>query len=485
MDKIDFLEIFNSYKNEPFIISKNILTFQETLQQINNSIIYLQENNFKPGEKVTIIADQEIQFILLFWALILFGIVVVPISNKLPKNQILNMLSSINCSKLFLNEKSIGAFSEPKIDIFQINEFVKKNMNNHYPEDLKPISVERDCTIIFTSGSSGIPKAVLHTVGNHYFSALGSNKNIPFGNNKKWLLSLPVYHVSGLSILFRTMFSGGAVVIPDPDINLTENINRFQITHLSLVPTQLKQLLLNNESIDLLKKLDAILIGGSNIPLDIIKKSCKHKLPIYTTYGSTEMASQVTTTKPNENIDKLFTSGKLLDHRQIKIANDCEILLKGKTLFKGYIEGNKTIQPIDEDGWFYSGDLGKNDEAGYLNIIGRKDNMFISGGENIYPEEIENHLMNISEIEQAIVFDIPDKKFGARPVAIIKANQFDLIDQKYLEKYLTEFLPKFKIPDAFYKWPQEYDSIKPNVKKFKKYLSEKSLKLLFKKKTKN
>jgi o-succinylbenzoate---CoA ligase len=250
-------------------------------------------------------------------------------------------------------------------------------------------------------------------------------------------------------------------------LELIENIEKYKITHVSLVATQLIRLLENKASINILKNLKSILIGGSHIPSNLIKNSIKYNLPIYTTYGSTEMASQITTTKSNVKSEKLYTAGKLLNYRSIKISEDGEILVKGETLFKGYIENNIIHNPLDSEGWFHTGDLGKIDNEGYLTVIGRKDNMFISGGENIYPEEIEKVLTTINEIENALVIDIPNNEFGARPIAFIKFHSNKNPDKKNIKIRLRKHLPKYKIPDAFYIWPKDISYLKPNRSDFK------------------
>jgi O-succinylbenzoic acid--CoA ligase len=147
-------------------------------------------------------------------------------------------------------------------------------------------------------------------------------------------------------------------------------------------------------------------------------------------------------------------SGKLLNHRELKISGDGEILVKGKTLFLGYLDGGKNIMTVDADGWFNSGDLGDMDTDGYLKIHGRRDNMFISGGENIYPEEIESELLLINGLKQALVVAIPDPEFGQRPVAFVMRDSKNRLDDQEIMQRLRKSLPKFKIPRTFLDWPE-------------------------------
>jgi O-succinylbenzoic acid--CoA ligase len=318
----------------------------------------------------------------------------------------------------------------------------------------RPFSLDQEATILFTSGTTQLPKAVLHTMGNHYYSALGANENIPFTPGDRWLLSLPIYHIGGLAILVRATLGGGAVVMADLKQTTAKTFKHLKISHLSVVPTQLYRMLQNEEIRQSLAKLKAILIGGSDIPRDLIRKASHYGLPIHTTYGSTEMSSQVTTTKPKEPPEKLLTAGPVLNYRKLKIAHDGEILVKGKTLFKGYITAEGKIEkPVDAAGWFATGDIGSLDAAGYLTVRGRKDNMFISGGENIYPEEIETQLRNMPGIINAIVVPVNHPEFGSRPAAFLQVAG-ENVDETEIRQLLEKNVPRFKIPDHFFPWPQ-------------------------------
>ena len=301
--------------------------------------------------------------------------------------------------------------------------------------------------IIFTSGTTGQPKAAVHTLGNHYFSARGANEHIPFSANDRWLLSLPLYHVGGLGILFRVFLRGGTLVIAQPQENLQKVLTRYRITHVSLVSTQLYRLLQNNFSGQYLK---AILLGGSAIPERLLKQAVQKKLPVYTTYGLTEMSSQVATSQKLSYKDS-WPWPRILNYRQVKIARDGEILVKGKTLFKGYLKVNK-IQKIRR--WFKTGDLGYLNQNKELTVTGRKDKMFISGGENIQPAEIEYYLRKREDVKEVAVIAKADAEFGFRPVAFVTMKKGKKFNPAQLKSCLQKYLPKFKIPDLFRAEPQ-------------------------------
>lgn len=289
---------------------------------------------------------------------------------------------------------------------------------------LKVWQPDHIATHLYTSGSSGTPKIACHTFQNHILSAQGSYRKIPLTETSLWALSIPLYHVGGLAILFRCYLSGARILISK---------NWTRATHLSLVPTQLFRLLQGNIS---LPNLQFLLLGGAPLP------NLQTPWPVLPTYGMTEMSSQI------------VTNHTLHPHAEMKIAPDNEIFVRGGVLFQGYLNSGLPLT----DGWFATGDLGSwhNDR---FQILGRKDNLFISGGENIQPEEIEESLRIHCHIFDAIVVPLPDPEFGARPAVFLPDPSL----LPYLQTQLLSVLPKFKIPIQAFPLPPNL-GLKPSRK---------------------
>jgi o-succinylbenzoate---CoA ligase len=241
----------------------------------------------------------------------------------------------------------------------------------------------------------------------------------------------------------------GLVIVSDDDLIAAST--RGKATHVSLVSTQLQRLLADANNHALLRSFKCILLGGSAMPQPLIEQSLKLGLNIYLSYGLTEMSSQVATGKVSR-IDQ--ACAKVLPYRQVNISPEGEIMVRGEVLFKGYETGMRLSLPIREKGyWFPTGDMGQLDKEGCLTVTGRRDSMFISGGENIHPEEIEKALLSIKGIEGAIVVPKEDKEFGHRPIAFIKFAGVPLADD-YIVRCLQDDLPHFKVPIAFFPWPR-------------------------------
>jgi O-succinylbenzoic acid--CoA ligase len=312
--------------------------------------------------------------------------------------------------------------------------------------DAPPIPLDRPFTVVHTSGSTGTPKAVLHTVGNHVWSARGVIEALGVTRESRWLLDLPLYHVGGLGVVVRCALAGATIAVPPQGVGLAESVRRLRPTHASLVATQLRRLL--DAGADL-SSLDAVLLGGSAIPADLLDEAVARGVPVVTSYGMTEMTSTVTAAPPGAGRAELATSGRVLPHRRLRIASSGEIEVGGPTLHAGLL-GPDGLRPAGE--WHATGDVGHLDAEGRLVVTGRVDLQFVSGGENVRPEAIEAALLALGGVGEAVVVPVPDAEFGARPVAFVRLDGGAEADGDALADALRVSLPGFMVPVAFHTW---------------------------------
>ncbi len=446
----------------------------------------LASHGARPGDRIALIAANSPQMAQALLACLQSGFTAVPLSPRFPPATLAGLLHLTNARVILHDDTTVNLCSEAASERGDL----LINLNNvdlsDLPTNAHPIAhqLPRDgaqaATVLCTSGSTGLPKAMLHTVGQHYFSAAGSAENIPFGMGDCWLAALPMYHVGGYSITFRALVGGAAIAFPEYrafDVQgLKRTLERFPITHCSFVATQLFHALGDAALVRQLGRLKAILLGGSAIPQTLIQSALERGLPIYTSYGCTEMASQITTTSRSTRTD-LETSGKLLNYRELMLAEDGEILVRGRTLAEGRLTETGITPITDEYGWFRTNDLGEFDAERRLKVIGRKDAMFISGGENIHPEAIEHQLCEYPSVVQAIVVPTADNEFGARPVAFIQFADTTECPEDRIEalRGLVEAkLPRFAVPRLFFAMPQEMlvGGLKPKRSDLKRLAEE-------------
>lgn len=414
--------------------------------------------------RVALYLPRSATYLVTVWALMRAGLTACPINTRLPVGEIGAYLQRIGACALVATGETLEAVSGRNastaseavcaIDMQAVEACIEDTGANRPGRADGAISIRADhpATIIATSGSTGTPKAALHTYGNHYYSADGSNQNIGVEPGDRWMQSLPLYHVGGLAIAFRCWLGGGAVVIPPPDQPLGRAIEACDITHVSMVATQMRRLL--HEPAGDVRSLKAVLLGGSAIPEGYLERAHAQGLPIHTSYGLTEMSSQVATTPPGASLRQLRSAGRVLPHRTVDISEDGELRVRGRTLFNGYLDEDAAPKvPTDADGWFHTGDRGYFDEEDSLHIVGRMDRMFISGGENIQPEEIEQALERFGDIEQAAVVPVPNDEYGHRPVAFVRLREGGEMPGD-LGARLRRVLAGYKVPNAFHAWPE-------------------------------
>ncbi len=315
--------------------SDESLSYETLAHKIEAKAKELQKQGVFAGSRVAFIAESNLRTILTLLALFLLKASPCLLSFRLPKESLPSLLEKARIS-FFIDSKN---------------------------SSLQKISIQKplpEAILLFTSGSSGHPKlACLHF--SHFMeSALGSTLALDLLTPGKWLLSTPLFHVSGLSILFRCLTTKSTILLAHPS----------SATHLSFVPTQLLRLLESNQEFPSLR---CLLLGGAPISETLLQKALSKNLPIKATYGLTETASLVTL---SSSLSSLHL-GKALPGRELMINETGEILVRGKTLFSGYDLGSDPTLPLTQDGWFATKDLGSFTKEGNLLYKGRKANLFI------------------------------------------------------------------------------------------------------------
>ncbi|HEY5718584.1 MAG TPA: 2-succinylbenzoate--CoA ligase [Motiliproteus sp.] len=327
------------------------------------------------------------------------------------------------------------------------------------PQSLPRIAVDPNLPLsgVFTSGSSGTPKLALHSYANHYHSASGSRALIALGPGDRWALTLPLYHIGGLAILFRCLQAGACMQLPAAQQGLDELLRSEPApTHLSAVTTQLLRLQCDDFPLADCE-LRTLLLGGSAFPPPLLAWLAEAPLQVLISYGLTEMSSQVMS-GPANTTGRL---GQLLPGRELCIGAQHELLVRGPTLFLGYLPAPEASadqtegelqRPLDSDGWFHTRDCGQLDAEGGLYVFGRLDNQFISGGENIQPEEIEGVLLKYPGVAEAYVVPMEDAEYGQRPLAFLRWEGEPA--NAALSQWLRSQLPAFKSPQQLWELPE-------------------------------
>ena len=303
---------------------------------------------------------------------------------------------------------------------------------------------DRDIAVIMnTSATTGQFKSVPLRWGQIRAHVQASKEVLGKTEQDNWLMVLPLFHVSGLSILLRSLYNGTAVtILPKYDkAQVLKLIESENINMMSLVPTILTQL----EPSIIHHNLRVILLGGEFIPMALIDACEKKSLPIYKTYGMTETFSQSVTFSVLDYPHKRDSVGKPLSGMQVRIDNPDadgigEIHLTGPMVMTGYIDK----EPIDGD--FNTDDIGYIDEDGFVYILNRRKDLIISGGENIYPKELEDLVYTLSSVKECAVVPVPDPKWGQVPALFVAFYDGESMTSDEILSFMTKSLAKYKVP---------------------------------------
>lgn len=443
-------------------------TFRTLRGRVHRTVTTLRRMGLERGERVACLLPPSPRYVELLYAVLRTPAVVAPLSTRAPSSSTASLVERLDPAFLISDRNDLDADVRivapgdlPATGRSDETVSDRPADESNSPSRVPPtgsegyLDLDRIATVLFTSGSTGTPKGVVHRYGSHYFSARGANARVPLTPGDRWLLSLPLYHVGGLAILFRCVLAGATAVLPPNGSPIDEVTRTRGVTHLSVVPTQLRRLVGEDDRAgsEAPEHVKVVLVGGGPTPRSLIERARGRGWPVRLTYGCTEMASQVTTSTSPVDPDGPRTAGRVLPYRRVRIGEGGEICTGGRVRFDGYLGRGELERPF-RSGWFGTGDRGRWTNTEELQVLGRLDNRFVSGGENIHPEEIERALESLTAIDRAVVVPVPSPEFGARPVAYVRWKGASLPLSRVRAR-LEERLARYKHPDALLRWPDE------------------------------
>ncbi|MCA9934119.1 MAG: AMP-binding protein [Ardenticatenaceae bacterium] len=448
---------------------------------VSHLTAHLHNQGVRPGQFVAALLPNSLEYVCLIHALARLGAVLVPLNTRLTPAELQWQVdhvgakwlvtneekwSIVNCQLLIVNEETMMAAEPLTID--------------HWP-----LTIDHWQSIVFTSGTSGKPKGVPLTFANHFYSAMASAYRLGVQPDDVWLSVLPLYHVGGLAVIFRSCLYGTAVSL-HPRFHLdaiNHDLDNNPITLISLVPTMLHRLLQTRTHWP--PALRLILLGGAAAPVELVKRAnalprkwsmVNSQLPIAneekltignwpltidhspplvaTTYGLTEASSQVATMLPADAARKPGSVGKPLMFTQVKIVHENgeerpsnqigEVVVTGPTVMVGYWNAECGMRNAESS--IHTGDMGYLDDDGDLWIVQRRSDLIVTGGENVYPAEVEGVLRGHTAVTEACVVGIPDAEWGQRVAAMVQVQPGQTVTQTDLIAFCRQQLAGYKVP---------------------------------------
>lgn len=527
-------------KSEYFDKSSNtfsLIESEEIKKLISITSLYLQDHHIKENEGIVILSENNFWEVILIFSLWNIGAFPIPLNIRLLNSEIESIINFINTKSVIINSELsennffFNNFNENNFSkeinhiFFSVNDLIKYiEHNNFIFNDIKKNVIsfdnkiedenylinehllEQTAVMIFTSGTTSLlekknskPKGVLLSFQNLISSAFLGNEIFHYTNQDKWLLSLPLYHIGGFSILVRALLFDSNIIIPQSlkSENLVSAIKETNPTLVSFVPTQLKRIMeieeIKKENVHTSKRLSenirAVILSGGPSEINLIKNAIKNGWKIYKGYGSSETSAFVTIL-PYEDLsnfsspekkEKINSVGKPLSYLELNlnvdikiipdnidnlidgkedeiiINNDSknqfqkgEIIISSPTLTKGYFNNPEETNKKFINEYFYTGDYGYFDEDGYLYIETRRTDLIISGGENINPFEVEEKLLQHPQIKECCVFGLKDDEWGEILSVVLVTKRNEEISYSEIKDFLSNRIASYKIPKKIF-----------------------------------
>lgn len=431
------------------------LSFTELGERIRKASGAFAEFGVDKGDRVAVWAPNSAEWIIAAFGIMAAGGVLVPVNTRFKADEAADVVARSGAKAVMIQKGFLGqdfAFAGTDLDVPTIelkSDFLSSG--TPFTRDVSPTDIS---DVIFTSGTTGRPKGAMmnHRQTLRAYEEWATLADLREGD--RYLMINPYFHTFGLKAGLVASFLRGATMLPVAVFgvdNVVELIERERITMLPGPPT-LYHSLLEVTDRDRLATLRAAVTGAADIPVELVRR-IREELPfqtLMTGYGLTE-AGNVTLSRPGDSSEDVATTAGLpCEDIEVRIADDGEVLVRGYNVMQGYLDDPAaTAEAIDPDGWLHTGDLGEFTESGRLRIVGRKKDMFIVGGFNAYPAEIEGFLLKHPAIAQVAVIGVADERMGQVGKAFVVARDepgVQAVSAEELIGWSRERMAGYKVP---------------------------------------
>ncbi len=470
----DWIRKWADYSPDKIAVKEYPGSRKLTYWQLNNignrlAALLTRDYGIRKGDRIAILAENCLEYLMLFSALQKTGAILTPVNFRLAAPEI-NFLLQDAQPKLIIHQQKYSELLKncPQFQEIPYQASLEKMGKAAYyhrdeiSEDISDPEIEENdpVFILYTSGTTGFPKGALYTHKMMFWNSINTAMRLGLTNEDRTINTLPFFHTGGWNVLLTPFLHRGAYVCllnkfaPETALELFE---KEKVTVFMAVPTMLKMLTeaSNFNSVDL-STVRFFIVGGEALPLTVIETWHKRGVPIRQGYGLTEYGPNVTSLHQTDAIRKMGSIGKPNFYIESKIVDDKdnpvspgsigEFCLKGPTCTPGYWQNQDATNAAIKEGWFYTGDYVKQDGDGFLYVVDRKKNMYISGGENVYPAEIEKFLHTHPLINEVAIIGVPDMQWGEVGKAFVVPVPGAKLTSEDVIGFCKDKLAKFKIP---------------------------------------
>jgi acyl-CoA synthetase (AMP-forming)/AMP-acid ligase II len=429
------------------------LSFTEVVERICCAAGAFADHGVEKGDRVAVWAPNSAEWMIAAFGLLTAGGVLVPVNTRFKTEEAADIIGRSGAKAVLIQEGFLGLdyTAPPGVPVIDLkSEFLSSGAS--FTQRVGGLNGSDISDVIYTSGTTGRPKGVMmnHRQNLRLYAEWCDLADLREGD--RYLMVNPFFHTFGYKAGLIASFTRGATMVPVPVFDVDRVVALIAAERITMLPgpPTLYHSLLGVDDKAGLSTLRAAVTGAADIPVELVRR-VHEELPFQTLatgYGLTE-AGTVTLSRPGDSFEDIATTaGVPCDGVEVRIGDDGEVLVRGYTVMQGYLDDPEaTAQAIDSDGWLHTGDLGTLDDAGRLRIVGRKKDMFIVGGFNAYPAEIEGFLMEHPAVAQAAVIGVPDDRMGQLGKAfIVRKGGHDTIGAEELIAWCRDRMAGFKVP---------------------------------------
>jgi len=416
------------------------------------------------GDRVACLAQNELESVVLFFAVQRLGAIFVPINFRFTASEVDHIVRDSGAKLLVVQAAYRGVVENLSVQLWDFD-----SLGSALGTDDREIEMEMQggfedpCMILYTSGTTGFPKGALLSNRMIFWNSINTGLRLNLTQNDVVLSFLPLFHTGGWNVLTTPCLHRGAKVILlrkfDADLIL-ELCARERVTVLFGVPTMMDFMQRSPRfPITDLTSVRYAIVGGEPMPVPLIDVWEKRGVPIRQGYGLTEFGPNVFSLNEEDSRRKMgsigfpnfYVEARVVDEQggELPAGHVGELILRGPVAMSGYWRNPQATAEVLRDGWVHTGDLVRRDDEGYFFVVGRKKEMFISGGENVYPAEVEKVLRQVPGVREVAVIGVPHKKWGECGRAFVTAEAGTTLSPENLHGFCLQHLAKFKIPQQF------------------------------------
>ena len=460
---------------EAVVDGEKRLTYRQLNQRTNRLSRALMDLGLTYGDRLGILAHNRLEFLEVIMAAAKLGLILVPLNWRLTAIELAFILEDSQTETLVFGSelaelarevrgrvpvKQAVLLGETNAEILPAYETLLTAQSDEEPDVTKTPDLDTPHIIMYTAGTTGKPKGAILTQGASFWNVINLCTAIDFTTQDRNLVVLPMFHIGGIGLFTLPMLYVGGTAVIQRTFDPVQTFNLLVTEKITLffgVPAVFLALIQHpGFKADIFQKVRLVMSGGAPLPISLVKQYHDAGIALQQGFGMSEAAPSIATLKKEHALEKAGSIGRAVFHLDARIVDDDmaevphgqigELVIRGPNLMQGYWNRPEATKEAFTGGWFHTGDLAIMDADGDMTIVERKKDMFISGGENVYPAEVENAIYELPQIAENAVVGIKDERWGEVGKAFVVLKPGQTLETEDITAYLKERLAKYKIP---------------------------------------